>query len=1002
MPRHELDESQSDIDALHALDSLDTLAILRAVQAISSEVGLQPLLGRLLKIIVEAAGAERGAIVVRDGDQLHIEAILNFEQAVLPESLLRFVFNTGQITLLNELTQFAEFRGDAYFIQQRPASILCRALGRSSSVRRVLYLEHSTISNTFSMQRRQVLEWLSAQAAISIENAQTYQGLESLVAKRTDELERNRNMLESILEYSPALVFLKDLNGRYLRHNLRLAELYNRSGQSLVGMNDEEVSGPDVAKRFLVQDRLVIEENRPVRVEEEIQLSDGLHTFLTHKFPIRDIDGSVYALGGISIDITELKMAQQSAEAATQAKSAFLANMSHEIRTPMNAVIGMAHLALKTDLNDRQRDYLQKIHYAGQSLLGIINDILDFSKIEEGKLTIEKIDFNLDQVLANIATLTSGKAEDKQIEYLFQVHPDVPRYLVGDPLRLGQVLINMVSNAIKFTEEGEVHVTCALLSSDIKTVTLRFSVRDTGVGMTSDQCKKLFLPFSQADSSTTRKFGGTGLGLSISKRLVELMGGSIGVESVPNRGSVFTFSCTFEREATQIHSSTRLPNHLHGMRILVVDDNAVAREILQESLQSLTFSVDVVASGEDALVNLHRADAIEQAYSVVFTDWKMPEMNGLELARRISMDKRLNQIPSVVLVTAYTREDVRVEAESTLVDGFLFKPINQSMVVDTLLTIFAPELLRDVASFTRTDAVPDLKGMRVLLVEDNLVNQQIALELMRSAKISVDLANNGHEAIKKIFEYGPKYYQCVLMDLQMPQMDGHEATAVIRSDKAFNSLPIIAMTAHAINEERARCLAEGMNEHITKPIDPALLFERLQYWHQHRLNADGSRRVYIGEPAIILADSEKHEMLEYAVKNNTAVKSPSTDLGKLRLLAGVAGLDIEDGLARLGNNAEIYWLIIQQLASTEHDNVERIRAALVQNDMETACRTAHSLKGAAANLSVNDATQFATLAEALLKRGEVGDEFLMVLNQLDHAMQSFCAAVQRVENSTLS
>ncbi|WP_197432996.1 response regulator [Janthinobacterium sp. B9-8] len=998
LPRQEQEVIQNDVDALHALDSLDTLAILRAVQAISSEVGVQPLLGRLLKIIIEAAGADRGAIVVRDHDQLHIEAILNFDQPFLPESLLRFVFNTGQTTLLNVLTQFSEFRGDDYFSQHRPASILCRALGRSSAGRRVLYLEHSTISNAFSMQRRQVLEWLSAQAAISIENAQMYQELESLVAKRTVELERNRNVLESILEFSPALVSLKDLNGRYLRHNLRFAELFNRAGESLVGFTDEEIGGPETAKRFLLQDQLVISENRPQRVEEEIMTADGLHTFLTHKFPLRDADGSVYAVGGIAMDITELKLAQKTAEAATQAKSAFLANMSHEIRTPMNAVIGMAHLALKTDLNERQRDYVQKIHYAGQSLLGIINDILDFSKIEEGKLMIESIDFNLDQVFANIAMLTSGKAEDKGIEYLFQVHPSVPRYLVGDPLRLGQVLINMVSNAIKFTEQGEVHVSCELVSSDTKQVVLRFTVRDTGLGMSNEQCKKLFQPFSQADSTTTRQFGGTGLGLSISKRLVEMMGGEIGVESVPDRGSVFSFTCILGRETPQAASSSRLPPHLHGMRILVVDDNAVAREILQQSLESLTFVVDMVGSGEDALVNLHRADAIEQPYSIVFTDWRMPEMNGLELARRISLDKRLCHCPSVVLVTAYTREDIRAEAEAAHVDGFLFKPINQSMVVDTLLTIFAPELLRDVASFTRTDVVPNLKGMRVLLVEDNLVNQQIALELMRSAGVAVDMANNGHEAIKKIVEFGPKYYHCVLMDLQMPQMDGHEATAVIRSDNAFNSLPIIAMTAHAINEERARCLAEGMNEHITKPIDPALLFERLQYWHQHRLSVDGSTRVYIGEAVVPMDDA----MMATAIAEPVPIEIPKSsaaisELDKLQLLSGVAGLDIEDGLARLGNNAALYWLIIQQLASTEQDNVARIRAALALNDMETALRTAHSLKGAAANLSVNDVTQHATRAESLLRQGETGDGLYHTLSQLDQAMQVLCNALQQIE-----
>ncbi|STQ89375.1 response regulator [Iodobacter fluviatilis] len=997
LPRQELEVIQNDVDALHALDSLDTLAILRAVQAISSEVGVQPLLGRLLKIIIEAAGADRGAIVVRDGDQLQIEAILNFVQPVLPESLLRFVFNTGQTTLLNELTQFSEFRGDIYFTQYRPASILCRALGRSSAGRRVLYLEHSTISNTFSMQRRQVLEWLSAQAAISIENAQMYQELESLVAKRKVELERNRNVLESILEFSPALVSLKDLNGRYLRHNLRFAELFNRAGESLVGMTDEEIAGPETADRFLIQDKRVIAENAPQRVEEEIMTADGLHTFLTHKFPLRDADGSVYAVGGIAMDITELKLAQKTAEAATQAKSAFLANMSHEIRTPMNAVIGMAHLALKTNLNERQRDYVQKIHYAGQSLLGIINDILDFSKIEEGKLSIEKIDFNLDQVFANIATLTSGKAEDKGIEYLFQVHPNVPRYLVGDPLRLGQVLLNMVSNAIKFTEKGEVHVICELIRSDEKQVVLRFSVRDTGMGMSSEQVKKLFLPFSQADSTTTRKFGGTGLGLSISKRLVEMMGGEIEVQSVPERGSVFAFSCVFGHETAQQHNTTRLPHHLHGMRILVVDDNSVAREILQESLQSLTFVVDAVSSGEDALVNLHRADAKQQPYGVVFTDWHMPEMNGLELARRINLDKRLCHTPSLVLVTAYTREDIRAEAQAAHVDGFLFKPINQSMVVDTLLTIFAPELLRDIASFTRTDIIPYLKGMRVLLVEDNLVNQQIALELMRSAAIEVDIANNGHEAIKKIVEFGPKHYHCVLMDLQMPKMDGHEATAVIRSDAVFNTLPIIAMTAHAINEERARCLAEGMNEHITKPIDPALLFERLQYWHQHRLSADGSTRIYIGD---LLPEEPATKTPPEEPKPAEVILSGSKDLSeldKLKLLSGVAGLDMDDGLARLGQNAALYWLVIQQLVMTEQDNPERIRAALAQGDFESASRAAHSLKGAAANLSFNDITQFAAKVESLLRQGERGDVLYRYINELDQSLQLLCRAIEQID-----
>ncbi|MGL4602618.1 MAG: response regulator, partial [Iodobacter sp.] len=551
----------------------------------------------------------------------------------------------------------------------------------------------------------------------------------------------------------------------------------------------------------------------------------------------------------------------------------------------------------------------------------------------------------------------------------------------------GQVLVNMVSNAIKFTGEGEVHVSCDLLSSSGAQTQLRFQVRDTGAGMTAEQCKSLFLPFNQADSTTTRQFGGTGLGLSISKRLVEMMGGQIGVESTPGQGSVFLFTCPFERVAEQ--RGLWLPDHLQGMRILVVDDNRVACDILQQSLQSLSFVVETAGSGEDALVHLHRADAIGQPFSVVFTDWRMPEMSGLELARRIHHDKRLCHQPAIVLVTAHTREDIRTENDAAFADRVLFKPINQSELVDTLLTIFAPELLRDIAA--RTDLVPDLTGMSVLLVEDNLVNQQIAYELMMAAAIRVDIANNGQEALQKLAQSGPHYYHCVLMDLQMPEMDGHQATAKIRADNAFNLLPIIAMTAHAIHEERARCLAGGMNEHITKPIDPALLYERLQYWFLHRLNADGSRSIVPADSRNIAPD----KLMIKTADQSSQVAEALSDMDKLQSLSGVAGLDIQDGLARLGNKAALYWLVMEQLASTEQDNPARIRAALAAGDIETASRTAHSLKGAAANLSVQDLTRLATLAEALLREAP-GTELLQVLDQLEQTMQSFCQALQQI------
>jgi two-component system sensor histidine kinase/response regulator len=656
---------------------------------------------------------------------------------------------------------------------------------------------------------------------------------------------------------------------------------------------------------------------------------------------VKDANGKPTDIYGVSQDITEfkrleteLRLAMQKAEDATKAKSAFLANMSHEIRTPMNAIIGLSHLALRTALNSKQRDYVRKVHNAGTSLLSIINDILDFSKIEADKLDIETIDFELDEVISTITTLTAQKAHDKGLEFLIQVAPAIPEQLVGDPLRLGQILTNFVNNAIKFTEHGEIGLNIELLERTGDKVQLKFSVRDTGIGMTREQAAKLFQPFSQADMSTTRKHGGTGLGLSISRKLAELMGGRVWLESEPGRGSTFNFTIWLEVGATT-GSGKIIPQTLSHLRVLIVDDNAVAREILQEPLSALTSRVDSVSSGEEALAAVKEQDPAEP-YDIVFMDWRMPGMDGLETSRYIKSDERLQHQPAIVLVTAFGREEVRQEAERLQLDGFLLKPVTKSTIVDTLVNVFAAESEETIPP-DEGERPFRLRGARILVTEDNEINQQIAVELLEGAGAAVKVANNGREAVDLLLN-GPQPppFDVVLMDLQMPEMDGYQATVKLRSDARFAALPIIAMTAHATLEERQRCLASGMNDHISKPIDPSALIETVARYYRPATGTSAS------VPAIAkTSDPAKAAGIPMVESRADNMEIPT-----------VEGLNSAEGLLRVAGNRKLYLKLLRQFCVQQSDAPGQIAELLKTGDWPTAERTAHTVKGVAANLGV--------------------------------------------------
>ncbi|TAK93759.1 MAG: response regulator [Aquabacterium sp.] len=712
---------------------------------------------------------------------------------------------------------------------------------------------------------------------------------------------------------------------------------------------------------------------------------DNLDTALTlperHAHRRDEIDALVGSINGMRLSLMneigkrremesrsqQLTIEKEAAVLANEAKSEFLANMSHEIRTPMNAIIGMSELALQSGLDARQRNYVQKVHTSAKLLLGIINDILDFSKIEAGKLDIESVEFSLYDTLAGLADLIGLKAEEKDLELLLVQSPGVPDRVLGDPLRLHQVLVNLAANAVKFTSKGEVTVGVDEVERVEDAVVLRFWVKDTGVGMSEAQQERLFTPFTQAEMSTSRRFGGTGLGLAISQRLVRMMGSSIEVESHEGKGSTFYFNLRMGLGVSRAQPHGGALPVPAGERLLVVDDNAAAREVLAGMAGHMGFEVDEAHDGEQALRMVHEASDAGRPFQLVLLDWKMPGLDGVGCAKRLT--RAGHDRPQVLMVTAFSRDEVlrRMRQEDVQVQAVLTKPVTPSSLHDACQRVLvSPSDVAVVAPQSDikqrlNDHQKRLAGVRVLLAEDNEINQELATELMQRVGVIVTVAKDGQTALNLLAE---QVFDLVLMDCQMPGMDGYTATGQIRANPAWQSLPVIAMTANAMLGDKERALSVGMNDHVAKPIDVEEFYSTLAKWARPADRAD--------------------------------LSAPATSVSS-GLPSSLPGIDMSAGLKRTLGNATLYRRMLRIFVERERHFVSQWQEAWRQGDQETVKRLLHTMQSVANTLGASGLAhacqQVASEVQAQAPADQVAQAVSVMAKEMEQVLAGIDAAL---------